>query len=255
MNIADCNVVHLENLIVRDNENSVLRSVMVGGLVSRGNAGGVSITYEKLIHHHTALAFNVINCNFINNRATSSLATSAFSTFLVENRVFAGTGGGLAIYLRDENAVVGNIRGCLFRSNYAAYYGGGLLIVDSKLSSPSHVITIANNSFIGNQADVGGGGIMFGYIGSSHIGQLLTIYVSQCVFENNSARAGGGIFDVSSLGNGRVTRVVIDNSTFLRNSARHLGSAYAVISFAQGFVILGYGGAVNSRIVTDWYEL
>lgn len=255
ISIADCNIVHLENLIVKDNVNSVLRSAMVGGLTSRGNAGGVSITYEKLIHHHrTALSFNVINCNFINDSTTSSLATSAFSTFLVENRVFAGTGGGLAIYLSDENAVTGNIRGCLFRNNHAAYYGGGLLIVDSKSLPPSHVITITNNSFIGNRADVGGGGALFGYIGGARVGQLLTIYVSECVFEHNRAAAGGGIFDISSLGNGRVTKIVIDNSTFLRNSARHLGSAYTVISFAQGFIIQGYGGVVDSRIITNWYE-
>lgn len=255
LSIADCNVVHLENLIVRDNENSVLRSAVIGGLTSRGNAGGVSITYEKLLYHHSGLTFNVINCDFINDSTTSSLATSAFSTFLVENRVFAGTGGGLAVYLSDEGPVIGTIRGCLFRDNYAAYYGGGLLVVESKLSSPSHIITIVNNSFISNQAGGGGGGAMFGYIGSTLSGELLTLYVTGCLFERNRARAGGGIFDVSSLGNGKVTRVVIDNSTFLRNSARDLGSAYAVISFTQGFVTLGYGDTMDSRIISNWYEL
>ena len=244
--IADCNVVHLENLVIRDNRNTALRD--------RGSAGGVSITYEKLISNVPALTFNVINCDFINDSATSSLATSSFTTFLVQNRVFAGTAGGLAVYLSEEYAVVGNIRGCTFKNNYATYYGGGLFLVESKLSIPSHIITIVNNSFIGNQADVGGGGAVFAYIGSTLSGQLLTVYVSECLFERNTARAGAGIFDVSSLSNAKATQLVIDNSTFLKNSANEIGSAYVVISFAQSFVTLGYSEA-ETRVITNWYVL
>ena len=246
--IADCNVIHLENLIIRDNKNTVLRDS------SRGGAGGVSITYEKLIFSLPAMTFNVINCDFINDSATSSLATSSFTTFLVQNRVFAGTAGGLAVYLSDEYAVVGNIRGCSFINNYATYYGGGLFLVESKLSLPSHTITIVNNSFISNRADVGGGGAVLAYIGSTLSGQLLTVYMSGCLFEHNTARAGAGIFDVSSLGNAKATRLVIDNSTFLRNSADELGGAYVVISFAQSFVTLGYSEA-EPRVITNWYVL
>ena len=246
MVIAGCNVVHLENLIVRDNKNTVLRDS------SRGGAGGVSITYEKLISSVPGLMFNVINCDFINNSATSSLSTSSFTTFLVQNKVLAGTAGGLAVYLSNEYAVVGNIRGCLFMNNYATYYGGGLLLLEGKLTLPSHIITIVNNSFISNRADVGGGGAAFAYIGSTLSGQLLTVYMSGCLFEHNTARAGAGILDVSSLGNAKATRLVIDNSTFLRNSANELGGAYVVISFAQSFVTLGYS-EVETRVITNWY--
>lgn len=225
---------------------------MDGGLTSRGNAGGASITYEKLIYDDLPLTFSVINCDFINDSTTSSIASSAFSTFLFQNRVFAGTGGGLAVYLSHENPVIGNIKGCLFKDNYATYYGGGLLLVESKLSPPGHIVTMVNNSFIHNQADVGGGGAMFAYIGSTVSRQLLTLYVGQCLFEENIARAGAGIFDISSLGNGKVTQIVIDNSTFLRNSAIDLGGAYAVISFAQSFVTLG-NAALDPRIITNWF--
>ena len=144
------------------------------------------------------MTLNVINCDFINDSATSSLPTSSFTTFLVQNRVLAGTAGGLALYLSDERPVVGNIRGCTFINNYATYYGGGLFLVESKSTLPSHVITIANNSFISNRADVGGGGAVFGYIGNTTSGELLTVYMSGCLFERNTARAGAGLFDVSS---------------------------------------------------------
>lgn len=251
ISIADCNLVHLEKLTVRDNMNTLLRTDIVGGLASRGNSGGVSITYEKLISDKLPLRFDVINCDFINDSTTSSLETSAFTTFLVQNRVFAGTGGGLAIYLSYENLVVGNIKGCLFKDNHAAYFGGGLLLVESKLSPPSHIINIVNNSFINNQANVGGGGALFAYIGSTFSGQLLTVIVSECLFERNMARGGGGIFDISSLSNGKVTQIIIDNSTFLRNSAAELGSAYAVISFAQSFATLGYS-TLDARIISNW---
>ena len=246
--IVDCNVVHLENLVIRDNKNTVLRNS------SRGGAGGASITYERLITSVPAMTFNVINCDFINDSATSSLPTSSFTTFLVQNRVFAGTAGGLAVYLSDEYPVVGNIRGCTFINNYATYYGGGLFLVESKSTLPSHVITIVNNSFISNRADVGGGGAVFGYIGNTISGELLTVYMSGCLFERNTARAGAGIFDVSSLGNAKVTRLVIDNSIFLRNSANELGGAYVVISFAQSFITLGYS-EVATRVITNWYVL
>lgn len=254
LSIADCAMVHLENLIIRDNKNTVLRDdEAIDGLVSRGNAGGVSIAYERLIFDDVVLRFNVIDCDFINDSTTSSIASSAFTTFLIQNRVFAGTAGGLAIYLSEENVVTGNIKGCLFKDNYATYYGGGLLLVESKLSPPSHTITIVNNSFISNRADVGGGGAMFIYIGSTASGQLLTVYVTGCLFECNMARAGAGIYDVSSLGNGKVTQILLDNSTFLRNSAKELGGAYAVISFAQSFISLAYS-TMDPRIVTNWYS-
>lgn len=252
MNIADCNVVHLEDLTVRDSKNTVLRQDMVGGLTSRGNAGGVSIVYEKLIVSDPPLTFNVINCDFINDSTFSNLATSAFTTFLFQNRVFAGTAGGLAVYLSHENIVVGNIEGCLFKDNYATYYGGGLFLVESKLSPPFHTITVVNNSFIGNRADIGGGGAMLAYIGSTFSGQLLKLYISGCLFEHNNAKVGAAIFDISSLANSKVTQIVIDNSTFLRNSATELGSAYAVISFAQSLTTLGYG-TLDPRIIINWY--
>ena len=117
--IADCNVVHLENLTISDNRNAVLM------YSTRGTAGGVSITYEKFIFNHPTLSFDVINCDFINNSATTSLETSSFTTFLVQNRVLAGTAGGLAVYLSHEYAVVGSIRRCVFKNNDASYYGGG----------------------------------------------------------------------------------------------------------------------------------
>jgi len=244
--IADCYVVHLENLTIRDNRNIVLIDS------TRGSAGGVSITYEKLMFSNPALSFNVINCDFTNNSATSSLETSSFTTFLVQNRVFAGTAGGLAIYLSHEYAVMGNIRRCVFKNNDASYYGGGLFLVEAKLSLPLHVVTITNSSFISNKAGVGGGGATFAYIGSSINGQLMKLDINECLFERNMARAGGGIFDVSSLGNSRVTQVIINNSKFLRNSARELGSAYCVLSCAQSFVPLGRSG-VDARIINNWY--
>ena len=67
----------------------------------------------------------------------------------------------------------------------------------------------------------------------------MKLFINECLFERNVARAGAGMFDVSSLGNGRVTQVIINNSTFLRNSARQLGGAYCVVSFAQSFLPLG----------------
>ena len=212
----------------------------------------LSITYEKVIFDNVILKFNVTNCDFINDSTTSSIASSAFTTFLVENRVFAGTGGGLAIYLSEENAVTGNIRGCLFKDNYATYYGGGLLVVESKQSAPSHTVTIVNNSFTSNRADVGGGGAVFAYIGSTISGRLLTVYITGCLFEGNTASAGAGIYDISSLGSSKVTQVLLDNTTFLRNSAKELGGAYAVISFVQSQMTLT-NSSVNLRIITNWY--
>lgn len=255
MSISDCNMVHLEKLTIRDNKNTVLRNYAVNGTISRGNAGGVSIAYEKSIFHDLPLMFNVIGCDFINDSTTSSLATPAFTTFLFQNRVFAGTAGGLAIYLSDERVVTGNVSDCSFINNYATYYGGGLFLVESKLSNPSHIVNIVNNSFTRNKADVGGGGAIFAYIGSSIRGQLLIVHVSGCLFERNMARGGAGIFDISSLGDSKVSQITIDNSKFLRNSATELGAAYTVISFSKSLTSMVYSDVQNPRIITNWYAI
>ncbi|MFK7971082.1 MAG: right-handed parallel beta-helix repeat-containing protein, partial [Bacteroidia bacterium] len=144
----------------------------------------------------------IINCSFTDNEADNS-------------------GGAVRAISSDLR-----IKGCTFDGNASGSFGGGLSVYQV---SPDLKVEVDDNSFIGNQSNVGGG---FFYE-PENTGNSIT--VKHCDFKDNTANANGGglrfFFDPA----GRDVDASIHHCTFERNYAEKFGSG-ANITFAAANV-------------------
>ena len=73
------------------------------------------------------------------------------SSTLVQRRVFVGRGGGLAVYMGEDDPVIITVMGCTFINNSAIARGGGVYIfLDGKLSG--HTFLMADSLLEGKIA-------------------------------------------------------------------------------------------------------
>ena len=159
----------------------------------RGNAGGVAIGfYGVLLVNQTKPSVLVAGSTFKGN--TAYPRNQVTSSALVQRRVFVGRGGGLAVYVEEDDPVIIKVINCTFTNNLAAARGGGIfLFLDGKGSG--HTFLLVNSLLEGN--------IATGTSGSGSEG------------------AGGGISTtIASTPNS----VVITNCTFLQNQGGHNGT-------------------------------
>ena len=109
-------------------------------------------------HTHTHTAYNyasdntvapvatVTNSVFYNN--TGGTALDVFSTTeLLQQLLFPGRGGGLAIIANSLVAINVLVADCLMQENSAENYGGGMYTLLDGLSN--HVITVTRSRFAG----------------------------------------------------------------------------------------------------------
>ncbi|CAI8053265.1 hypothetical protein GBAR_LOCUS29133, partial [Geodia barretti] len=88
----------------------------------RGHAAGLSLGYSITADEEENLTAIVESCVFYNNSAL--LADSSTSEAL-NDRVFPGRGGGLAVLVDSVTTVTVDVINCSFFNNFATEFGGG----------------------------------------------------------------------------------------------------------------------------------
>ena len=161
----------------------------------RGNAGGVAIGINGVSHtNQTKPSVLVAGSSFARNVAYP--VNQVTSTTLIKNRIFVGRGGGLAVYVEQDDPVIITIIGCTFTNNSASTRGGGVfLLLDGHLSG--HTFLLADSLLEGNNVTGTNG-------------------------NGGSGGAGGGL-DTSlfiPLDRRFPNNMLITNCTFLRNQGR-----------------------------------
>lgn len=123
----------------------------------------------------------IVECDFIENTATSSGGGVYFNTYPYESMILrncnfinnsARYGGGLTI--KSDSSKVYN---CIFVGNIASQRGGGLLVESSPL--------ISNNTFSGNTSGVEGGGMFIRHSSSK---------ITNCIVSMNMSPKGYDIY-------------------------------------------------------------
>ena len=127
----------------------------------RGNAGGVAIGIYGVSHtNQTKPSVLVAGSSFARNVAYP--VNQVTSSTLIQNRIFVGRGGGLAVYVEQDDPVIITIIGCTFTNNSASTRGGGVfLLLDGHLSG--HMFILADSLLEGNNvtgSNGGGGGVV-----------------------------------------------------------------------------------------------
>ena len=149
---------------------------------------GVSLTLRNLKLNKG----NAAQGGSINNSGTLVIENVAFNN----NSVPLGSGYGGAI----NNAGVLTITGATFTQN-AARYGGAIF------AGGSSVVSIANTTFVQNNAHLFGGGL---YMNND----LSSVTILNAAFDKNTAQSGAGV----NRGGGALT---INHASFTDNAASH----------------------------------
>ena len=258
--LMDCSDVTIEDLVVTNSTgtglvmynisgnidivNSVFQYNMPLGTEELPGDGGISIFLTSCKPGKTLLcnltvikhaSYNIQNCKFLYNIASSSDNTELFepSPYATTVRQHFGRGGGLKILMRGEaqnNSIF--IRDCTFMHNQAVW-GGGLLI-ELLNESKSNNFILENLLFEANYvshygslntAGTGGGAVRIVIIPTLNSNYNTTFTFTNCLFQNNIADLGGGAsFEFIREEPTSTTLFYFINCTWYHNIGR-LGSA------------------------------
>lgn len=224
----------------------------------RADSGGLALRYfQNNIGDFNA---NVCNCNFMNGTAGRHLDTEPiFSRFLarginsgINQNQFTGRGGGMGVYINTINnsSVTVNVKNCLFKNNYAEFFGGGIyLYLSGGNLSNNHTISLEDTHFVNNSVVAGGGAIQMALLIQNLDFPGSQFSYTNCTFISNRADYGGAMNAIQAYVFGRGNIVDVKECNFVENSANRRGSA---ISFAS----LLYPENVEdlySYSITNWY--
>jgi len=223
----------------------------------QADSGGLALRYfQNNIGDFNA---NVRNCNFMDGMAGRREAEAIFLRFLsrginsgINQNQFPGRGGGMGVYINTINnsSVTINVKNCLFKNNYAEFFGGGLyLYLSGGNLSSNHTISVEDTHFINNSVAAAGGAIQTALLIQNLHSTGSQFTYTNCTFNSNRADYGGAINVVQAYVFGRGNIVNVKECKFVENHASRRGSA---ISFAS----LLYPENVEepySHSITDWY--
>ena len=156
----------------------------------RGNSGGVAIGYNMLPAEYANTTLTVSDSIFMGNRAMGVLS----SENAVTAQVYVGRGGGMALYMNEsQQDIHAEITNCVFESNTAELFGGGLFILTTSYESSQHVVNVQRTRFLGNVGMTGGAGIQLSFLNSGDVSRPHSFTLSDCTFERNRGKSGGGM--------------------------------------------------------------
>ena len=162
--------------------NNTARSVITDSAF-RGNAGGIAIGVHGNPFMGELLTFLVERCKFLGNRADPLRAPS--STDLVRFQIYTGRGGGIGIFISEDQNVQGIIQNCTFHHNFARSFGGGTYVILSG-ETTHHRIRISDCIYLGNEAGIGSGGAFVGYLlDATGLGTFNKVELKRCYFSGN----------------------------------------------------------------------
>ena len=156
----------------------------------RGHSGGLSIGYnlDAVVGYNPQVL--VANSSFINNSVMTRLTAA---TQVLQNRIFAGRGGGASIIINAADSVRALVEDCYFAENSALTLGGGLYTIpDGPLTG--HNVIVNRTKFVKNHSFGGGGGLQLVYIDPGSLSRLLSVMAYNCEFIGNTATIGGAIY-------------------------------------------------------------
>ena len=162
----------------------------------RGNAGGVAIGFHGVSStNQTKLSVLVVGSTFKGNTAHPGNQVTS-STLVLQRRVFVGRGGGMAVYVAEDDPVTIKVIDCTFVNNSAATRGGGVYtFFDPTLSNHEFLLAdslLEGNSVIGTKGREGDGGAGGG-IATNQFTPLdkrfpNSVVITNCTFRHNQGR-------------------------------------------------------------------
>ena len=155
----------------------------------------------------------ISHTEFINN---SAFASSSLSPSL-DTGLFPGRGGALGIFLTynfDNFSIV--ISDCYFIANSAQVFGGAINCIVNGDNVDDHVYI--RDTIFDSNVSKGGSGVQISYVANSPRSFTPVLYhITNCVFRNHTANAGGALSLFPSYYGGGGSKVIVFNSTFVGN--------------------------------------
>ena len=194
MNVYNCSQVAVTSCEFTDNTAQGIFT----DLPYRGNGGGLSIGIHNVLgnRHHN---YSICDCKFTNNAAWSNGTRARSSTNIIEDRIFNGRGGGVAVVLSQASSVTVLVQGCNFTNNTAFSFAGGLYFLPAN-PSRGHMYFIEHSLFEDNVALTGGGGLGMGYISNGAPGATNWCFIRNCIVRDNWSTFGGGLYIIPGEG-------------------------------------------------------
>ena len=152
----------------------------------------MSIGYNNAPTYFPQIVAKVIQCAFINNRATAAnnvrSTNAAFFT-----RKFTGRGGGLGVFCNETYHNISlQITDNYFENNYAKSFGGALYFVKFGEWTQT-TYNLSGNSFTNNVAPLGGGAISNTFFSSGIPGSPNRLLMTDCIFIGSIGQSGGAL--------------------------------------------------------------
>ena len=202
--VAIDNTTFVDNHSPKKRKNTIPRLSCPGALsiIQRASNGGVIYNISSSVFHY--------------NMSPRTKESNVDNSTLFKSRGYGG-----AVFVE----IGGNTSGSTFTfetSNFTYNVGarGGGVYAYFTDSAHGNTISFSHCKFLGNSADISGGGLNIGFYTSSSLQNKFT--VSSCTFTKNSALIGGGLSLYSNLGEERLcntTTATVFNTTFDRNNA------------------------------------
>lgn len=214
-----------------------------------GNAGGIAIGYSqpyRLQGYTYTSDITIRGCNFDDNAARASGMYRFTVLEVLSRRVYNQRGGGLAFYFgtADYSSVI-TIEDCQFNDNDAEDSGGGIYMFLGGQNS-IHNVSISSTSFARNTAQ-DGGGLEITHSNADSITNPNSILVTDCTFDGNSGKFGGGYKNIQLDDQSNANHVLVRGTVF-RNNKADVGAGV----YLQAVVTVVKATLERRVIVEDW---
>ena len=226
LNIFNCPNVTVKNCKFTDNNSTSY----FGRKPFQGHGGGASVAYNVKLAQLSSANVVVSDCKFINNRAVAPDDFFVSTTNLIEESIFTGRGGGLAMPISATFPVNVVVNNSVFINNFAENYGGGLFYFLGETNG-NQTCMFGNNLFIGNQALIGSGAMNFANFAYTTPSTNLHSTIYGCTFQGNIAYIGGCLLIFPSYDGFGGNFVAIQECTFTNNTSMEYGGAVSVASY------------------------
>ena len=132
----------------------------------------------------------ISGCTFRNNTSDPQESGSLISTSdLLEDLLFPGRGGAVAITINTTFAFNASIEDCVIENSFATSFGGGVYLAYSGFAP--HATSVNRTTFVNNRCDGPSGGLQLGFVEGSVGGLRLDVYNSE--FYDNVGQFGGAM--------------------------------------------------------------
>lgn len=195
LDVFNCENVILSGLLLEHNYGSGIVP-----LPYRGNTGGIAIGYNSVSRNLPSSPRVQLSNSILRNNsalATSrviSISTTAFA------QVFTGRGGALGIFVNESYYNVSVVvRNCSVINNYARSFGGGAYAIFNG-DTAQHSLLVDGTNLSSNVVMMhGGGGMQLSFLSNGIPTAPHIAVFTDCLFDNNMAEAGGGIYIFTSF--------------------------------------------------------